>query len=127
MVDTPKPPSASRPAPPPPSAPSELSPERDYERLNPGAGGPPGQQQERGVKENPRTTRDDGGAALPGSPTEEMSPHCAAYESVLIAYLQATVLHLSIVTVAQARQHECLVAEVEDLKEAVGLQQGSMH
>ena len=72
MVDTPKPPSASRPAPPPPSAPSELSPERDYERLNPGAGGPPGQQQERGVKENPRTTRDDGGAALPGSPNEDV-------------------------------------------------------
>ena len=58
---------------------------------------------------------------------EEMSPHCAAYESVLIAYLQATVLHLSIVTVAQARQHEWLLAEVEDLKEAVGLQQGPMH
>jgi len=46
MVDKPKPPSASPPSPPPPS---KLSPERDYERLNPGAGGPPGQQQERGV------------------------------------------------------------------------------
>jgi hypothetical protein len=39
--------------------------EREYERLNPGSGGPPSQQQERG-KRNPRTSRDDGGAALSG-------------------------------------------------------------
>ncbi|HQS16245.1 hypothetical protein [Reyranella sp.] len=58
---------------------------------------------------------------------EQISPHSTAYQSAVIAYLQATVLHLSIVTVAQARQHEWLVAEVEDLKEAVGLQQASMH
>jgi len=42
---------------------TEESPEREYERLNPG-GGPPGQQQERG-KANPKTTRDDGGAGIP--------------------------------------------------------------
>lgn len=69
MADKPKPPSASPPSPPPAS---NLSPERDYERLNPGAGGPPGQQQERGVKQNPHTTRDDGGAAIPGSQNEDV-------------------------------------------------------
>ena len=58
---------------------------------------------------------------------EEISPHAAPYQSAVMAYLQAKVLHLSIVTVAQARQHEWLLAEVEDLKEAVGLQQGPMH
>lgn len=52
-------------------SPSENSPEREYERLNPGAGGPPGQQQERG-KARPRTTRDDGGAAIPGSQNEDV-------------------------------------------------------
>jgi len=58
---------------------------------------------------------------------EQTSPHSAAYQSAVIAYLEATVLHLSIVSVAQARQHEWLVAEVEDLKEAMGSQKGSMH
>jgi hypothetical protein len=48
-----------------PPKPDAGAAEREYERLNPGAGGPPAQQQERG-KRNPRTTRDDGGAALPG-------------------------------------------------------------
>jgi hypothetical protein len=47
------------------------TPEREYERLNPGAGGPPSQQQERG-KPNPHTTRDDGGAAIPGSQNEDV-------------------------------------------------------
>ncbi|MDP1962790.1 MAG: hypothetical protein Q8K93_11390 [Reyranella sp.] len=55
----------------PPPTPSPLPPEREYERLNPGAGGPPSQQQERG-KPNPRTTRDDGGAAIPGSQNEDL-------------------------------------------------------
>lgn len=50
---------------------SDLSPEREYERLNPGAGGSPSQQQERG-KANPNTTRDDGGAAIPGSQNEDV-------------------------------------------------------
>ncbi|MFO1079850.1 MAG: hypothetical protein U1E23_04385 [Reyranellaceae bacterium] len=44
---------------------SDESPEREYERLNPGAGGAPSQQEERG-KRHPRVTRDPGGAALPG-------------------------------------------------------------
>ena len=48
-----------------------LSPEREYERLNPGAGGPPNQQQERG-KPSPKTTRDDGGAAVSGSQNEDV-------------------------------------------------------
>ena len=49
---------------------TEKSPEKEYERLNPG-GGPPGQQQERG-KSNPNATRDDGGAAIPGSQNEDL-------------------------------------------------------
>lgn len=48
-----------------------LSPEREYQRLNPGAGGPPSQQQERG-KPQPTVTRDDGGAAIPGSQNEDV-------------------------------------------------------
>lgn len=47
------------------------SPEKEYQRLNPGAGGPPGQAQERG-RPSPRTTRDDGGAAIPGSQNEDV-------------------------------------------------------
>ena len=58
---------------------------------------------------------------------DEIPPHSAAYQSAVIAYLQATVLHLSIVSVAQARQHEWLVAEVEDLKEALGTRPGAVH
>ncbi len=72
MVEKSKPLAVARPASPPVPPPSELSPEREYERLNPGAGGPPGQQQERGEKDNPRTTRDDGGAAIPGSQNEDV-------------------------------------------------------
>lgn len=49
----------------------KLSPEKDYQRRNPGAGGLPGQQQERG-KPRPRVTRDDGGAARPGSQNEDV-------------------------------------------------------
>ena len=48
----------------------DIAPEKEYERLNPG-GGPPGQQQER-AKPNPKTTRDDGGAAIAGSPNEDL-------------------------------------------------------
>ena len=70
MVDEPTPRAASHAS--PSSSPSPLSPEREHERLNPGAGGPPGQQQERGEKHNPRTTRDDGGAAIPGSQNEDV-------------------------------------------------------
>lgn len=58
---------------------------------------------------------------------EETPPHSAAYQPAVIAYLQATVLHLSIVSVAQARQHEWLVAEVDDLKEALGARPGGVH
>ena len=55
-----------------PNPPAPESPEREYERLNPGAGGPPAQQQERASKRNPRTTRDDGGAALPGGSNADL-------------------------------------------------------
>jgi hypothetical protein len=47
------------------------SPEMEYERLNPG-GGPPGQQEERASKKNPKTTRDDGGADIPGSQNADL-------------------------------------------------------
>ena len=50
----------------------EPLPEREYLRLNPGAGGPPSQQQERRAKKNPKTTRDDGGAAIPGSQNADL-------------------------------------------------------
>jgi len=49
-----------------------LSAEKEYERLNPGAGGPPSQHQERGSKRNPRTTRDDGTAGIAGSQNEDL-------------------------------------------------------
>ncbi len=52
-------------------SPSGLPPEKEYERLNPGAGGPPSQQQERD-KPNPEITRDDGGAVIPGSQNEDV-------------------------------------------------------
>jgi hypothetical protein len=50
--------------------PPTSSPEMEYERLNPG-GGPAGQQEERASKKNPKTTRDDGGANVPGSQNED--------------------------------------------------------
>ncbi|WP_439612979.1 hypothetical protein [Reyranella sp.] len=56
---------------PKPDPSSNLSPEREYKRQNPGAGGSPSQQQERG-KTNPSTTRDDGGAGIPGSQNEDV-------------------------------------------------------
>lgn len=58
----------------PTSSPSGIPAEREYERLNPGSGGPPSQQQERG-KARPNTTRDDGGAAIPGSQNEDVKGH----------------------------------------------------
>jgi hypothetical protein len=51
-----------------------LSPEMEYQRLNPGAGGPPNQAQER-ARTIPKTTRDDGGAAVPGSQNEDLKGH----------------------------------------------------
>jgi len=51
------------------SRPTQSAPEpreKEYQRLNPGAGGPPAQQQERHSRRNPQTTRDDGGATLAG-------------------------------------------------------------
>jgi len=44
------------------------SPEKEYERFNPG-GGPPGQQEER-AQPNPKTTRDDGRGASPEARTK---------------------------------------------------------
>ena len=47
---------------------------------------------------------------------EEVRQGDAAYQSAMLEYLQATVLHLAIVSVAQARQHEMLAAEVDELR-----------
>ncbi len=58
----------------PKPSPSGLLPEKEYERLNPGAGGPPSQQQERD-KPNPEVTRDDGGGGIPGSQNEDVKGH----------------------------------------------------
>lgn len=52
-------------------SPSGLPREKEYECFNPGAGGPPGQQQERD-KPNPEVTRDDGGAGIAGSQNEDV-------------------------------------------------------
>jgi hypothetical protein len=51
--------------------PTGLPPEKEYQRLNPGAGGSASQLQER-AKRNPRTTRDEGGAAIAGSQNEDL-------------------------------------------------------
>ena len=48
-----------------------LTPEMEYQRLNPGAGGTASQLQER-AKKNPKTTRDEGGAGIPGSQNEDL-------------------------------------------------------
>jgi hypothetical protein len=45
------------------------------------------------------------------------SPH---YQEAMNAYLQATVLYMSIVSVAQARQYEALSAELTELRAMVG-------
>jgi hypothetical protein len=50
---------------------NKLSPEMEYQRLNPGAGGPPSQQQKR-ARRNPRVTVDTGGAAKPSSVQEQL-------------------------------------------------------
>lgn len=48
-----------------------------------------------------------------------LSPLDSGYQAALIAYLQSTVLHLSIVSVAQARQYENLAAEVDELRDEI--------
>jgi len=48
-----------------------------------------------------------------------LSPLDSGYRAALIAYLQSTVLHLSIVSVAQARQYENLAAEVDELRDEI--------
>lgn len=46
-------------------------PEKEYQRLNPGAGGPPSEAQKRG-RRHPGTTPGDRGAAIPGSQNEDV-------------------------------------------------------
>ena len=50
---------------------TDLTPEKEYQRLNPGAGGSASQQQER-AKRNPMTTREEGGAGIAGSQNEDV-------------------------------------------------------
>jgi hypothetical protein len=49
----------------------KLSPEKEYQRRNPGAGGAPAQQQER-ARAHPRVTRDTGGAGKPSNVNEQL-------------------------------------------------------
>ena len=44
------------------------------------------------------------------------SPEAPEYQSTLIDYLQATVHHLAVFAVAQARQYEDIAEEVADLR-----------
>jgi hypothetical protein len=44
------------------------------------------------------------------------SPEAPEYQSTLIDYLQATVHHLAVLAVAQARQYEDIAEEVADLR-----------
>jgi cell division protein FtsB len=48
-----------------------------------------------------------------------LTPRESGYQAALISYLQATVLHLSVVSVAQARQYENLAAEVDELRDEI--------
>lgn len=58
---------------------------------------------------------------------EEVPVGDAAYQAAMLDYLQATVLHLAIVSVAQARQYEQLAAEVDELRARVEPTPGSVH
>jgi hypothetical protein len=49
-----------------------LSPEKEYQRQNPGAGGPASQEQQRDPKRNPKITDDPAPARLPGSQNEDL-------------------------------------------------------
>lgn len=58
---------------------------------------------------------------------EEVPVGDAAYQAAKLDYLEATVLHLAIVSVAQARQHELLSAEVDELRARLEPPPGSVH
>ncbi len=51
-----------------------------------------------------------------------MPPQSEQYQEAMNSYLQATVLYMSIVSVAQARQYEALSAEVTELRAIVAEQ-----
>lgn len=48
---------------------------------------------------------------------DQIASDAPEYQGATVAYLQATVLHLSIVSVAQARQYEALAADIDELRE----------
>ncbi len=54
-----------------PEPPEQEQPEMEYQRLNPGAGGPPSEQQRR-AKRQPKVTRDPGGAGIAGGSNADL-------------------------------------------------------
>jgi hypothetical protein len=56
--------------------------------------------------------------------TPETSPD---RDKAVLGYLHATVKHMSIVSVLQARQHELLTAEVADLRKRVEARETLVH
>jgi hypothetical protein len=55
------------------------------------------------------------------------SPDAPEYQSTLIDYLQATVHHLAVLAVAQARQYEDMADEVADLRARVNALRPMVH
>ena len=56
-----------------------------------------------------------------------MSKGSPEFQRAMLGYLQATMLHLAIVSVAQARQIEALGAELDELREAVARPRLKVH
>jgi hypothetical protein len=55
------------------------------------------------------------------------SPEAPEYQSTLIDYLQATVHHLAVLAVAQARQYEDIAEEVAELRARVNALRPMVH
>ena len=55
------------------------------------------------------------------------SPEAPEYQSTLIDYLQATVHHLAVLAVAQARQYEDIADEVAELRARVDAMRPMAH
>ena len=55
------------------------------------------------------------------------SPEAPEYQSTLIDYLQATVHHLAVLAVAQARQYEDIAEEVAELRAQVAALRPMVH
>jgi hypothetical protein len=55
------------------------------------------------------------------------SPEAPEYQATLIDYLQATVHHLAVLAVAQARQYEDIAEEVAELRARVNALRPMVH